>query len=172
MDMSNPNDKILFLKSHFNSESELKQKIQRQFALFTDHPAAQGFVAFKNISEFNQNRLIEFIARKGVKAILDTRSVNVFDPPRFDHKVLADYFSQRSIWYCNFSSTTQRMKNIGFRNIFIVSKVLEDAIIEKLKDGMILVLYDDEAKKDGFVSDIRSYLLKFPDTKIDLSNRF
>ena len=101
---------------------------------------------FLHIDLFNQSSLKNAIVRNGVSLIFDLRFKPAFDEPRFQHRSLVEYFSQRRVVYidCYFYSASfgegeevvdryvEAMKGLKGKNFWTICLIDDDVLETEL----------------------------------------
>ncbi|NNM74247.1 hypothetical protein [Enterovirga aerilata] len=123
--------------------------------LFASAPEGKGKIVFVDVEWLAEETLLTAIARNGVTAILDVRPRPIFPRPKFRHKNVVLYFFQRKVRYLEYAMLPRATRS-GFEQRALPCKEAADTlIVEVLSRGLTMCLYDEQARKMGWLDDIR-----------------
>ena len=123
--------------------------------LFGATAAAMKFV-FINIALLHEELLFRIMTKNGICGVIDLRDRPIFRMPFFDHQKVFRYFNNRHTTYFEMDHLERRGE--------ADSDEIQDEIRRTLKNGTVLIIFDDEAREESKTERLRRTLRsKFPD---------
>lgn len=128
--------------------------ISKQRDLFDQIDGACAKIVFLDISELNEDRLLQMLAQNIIAAVVDLRPRPIFRAPKFRHKYVVSYLYRNRIRYIE----AGLIGNVLTKEKLEIGLSLIPAISEGLETGITIFIYDDSTKEKDWVSNLRSYL--------------
>ena len=131
-----------------------------QQVLFKDCMKTIGQVVFLDIDALSQEKIIALVNQNCVQTFLRIRKVPVFRRPKFNHKQLIDYLMTKNIKYIDVTAKRSRDEIADAAVALLASQPhpLLSEIAEALRNGVTVVLFEDNDKSRRSIPDIRNIL--------------
>lgn len=129
-----------------------------------------GAVAFVDVAELDQERLLAMAQSGRIGALIDARPVSVFGKPRFDHRQTVGRLFALDVPYVEMMMLAIFPQRDRVNGIFEVDKATR-RIAEALSRGVTLCVYDEESRKDAFLDETRRLVRLAPGYACELHPR-
>jgi hypothetical protein len=122
--------------------------IECQPDLFLDAGAASNKFVFLDIEACDQERFLEIVALNSVSAVIDLRPSPVFKKPKYIHKEIVQYLSDRHIVYFEFAMTNINTEKFSIRRV-------ADLVNRNREQGLTVCVFDSHSVERGWVDRVR-----------------
>jgi hypothetical protein len=112
-----------------------------QLELFRNEVNSHGIIAYLDTEQNDQETLFRLIARNSVKVVIDVRRLASFHKPRFQHKEVIDYFSERNIVHEDLYEKLEQIEGSSAIVLQHVDKMFGTGISKLLEAGPCIVIY-------------------------------